>query len=68
MRMPKGSATDVFKVSASNVVKLLAGALVAFVLPKLIGVSDYGYFKTFTLYATYVGLFHLGICDGIYLK
>lgn len=66
--MPKGSATDVFKVSASNVVKLLAGALVAFVLPKLIGVSDYGYFKTFTLYATYVGLFHLGICDGIYLK
>lgn len=49
-------------------VKLLAGVLVAFVLPKIIGVEDYGYYKTFTLYATYVGLFHLGICDGIYLK
>ncbi|WP_451917476.1 oligosaccharide flippase family protein [Adlercreutzia rubneri] len=62
------SVKDILKVSASNVVKLLAGLLVAFVLPKIIGVADYGYYKTFTLYATYVGLFHLGICDGIYLK
>lgn len=59
------SVKDILKVSASNVVKLLAGLLVAFVLPKIIGVADYGYYKTFTLYATYVGLFHLGICDGI---
>lgn len=62
------SVKDILKVSASNVAKLLAGVLVAFVLPKIIGVEDYGYYKTFTLYATYVGLFHLGICDGIYLK
>ena len=62
------SFKDILKVSASNVVKLLAGVLVAFVLPKIIGVEDYGYYKTFTLYATYVGLFHLGICDGVYLK
>ena len=34
------SIKDILKVSASNVVKLLAGLLVAFVLPKIIGVAD----------------------------
>lgn len=39
-----------------------------FLLPKIVGVTDYGYYKTFTLYATYIGLFHFGIADGILLK
>lgn len=59
---------DILKVSFSNFVKLFSGILVGFLLPKIIGVSDYGYYKTFTLYASYVGLFGLGIIDGIYLK
>lgn len=58
---------DILKVSISNIIKLLAGVLVGFLLPRIIGVTDYGYYKTFTLYATYVGLFHFGINDGIYL-
>ena len=64
----KRTLKDIIKVTISNVVKLLSGVLVAFLLPKVIGVTDYGYYKTFTLYATYVGLFHLGFADGIYLK
>lgn len=63
-----GFVGDIVKVSLSNIVKLLSGVLIAFLLPKIIGVTDYGYYKVFTLYATYMGLFHLGICDGIYLK
>lgn len=63
-----GFVADIVKVSLSNIVKLFSGVLVAFLLPKIIGVTDYGYYKVFTLYATYMGLFHLGICDGIYLK
>lgn len=59
---------DIVRVSVSNIAKLLSGVLVGFLLPKILGVSDYGYYKTFTLYATYVGLFHLGMSDGIYLK
>ncbi len=55
------------KVAASNLCTMAAGILVGFLLPKIIGVTDYGYYKTFTLYATYVGLFHFGIEDGIYL-
>ena len=60
--------SDIVKVSVSNLVKLLSGVFVGFLLPKIIGVTDYGYFKTFTLYVLYVGLFHFGIADGILLK
>lgn len=59
---------DILKVSLSNILKLLSGVLVGFLLPKIIGVTDYGYYKTFTLYAAYVGLLHFGFIDGIYLK
>lgn len=64
----KKTVKNILKVSASNIIKLLAGVLVGFLLPKIIGVTDYGYYKTFTLYATYIGLFHFGIEDGVYLK
>ena len=59
---------DVVKVAVSNVAKLLAGVLAGFLLPKMMGVNDYGMYKSFTLYATYVGLFQIGFADGIYLK
>lgn len=59
---------NILKVSLSNIIQIISGVLVGFLLPKMLSVTDYGYFKTFTLYATYVGLFHFGIADGIYLK
>lgn len=63
----KRTIKDILKVSFGNVVKLLGSILVGFLLPKIIGVTDYGYYKIFTLYATYIGLFHFGFADGIYL-
>lgn len=64
----KGALKNILKVSISNVLKMLAGILVGFLLPKIIGVTDYGFYKTFTLYAGYVGILHFGLSDGIYLK
>lgn len=60
--------TSIFRIALSNIIKLFSGVLVGFILPKLIGIEDYAYYKTFTLYATYVGIFQIGIADGIYLK
>lgn len=60
--------TDVIKVAISNIIKLASGILIGFLLPKIIGVTDYGLYKTFTLYGTYVGLLHFGFLDGIILK
>lgn len=64
----KKTIGNIFKVAVGNIVKLLSGVLVGFLLPKIIGVTDYGYYKTFTLYAAYSGLFAFGMADGIYLK
>jgi len=64
----KYAVSSIFKVAFSNIVSLAAGVLAAFVLPKIMGIDDYGYYKIFTLYASYVGLAAIGITDGIYLK
>ena len=55
-------------VTVSNIFKLITNILVGFIVPKILGVTDYGYYKTFTLYLTYIGIFHFGFIDGIYLK
>lgn len=68
MRNNQKSVGDILRVAFSNIINLLAGVLVGFLIPKIMGVTDYGYYKIFTLYASYVGVFGLGIIDGIYLK
>lgn len=52
----------------SNISTIASGILVAFFLPKMMSVESYGFYKTFTLYASYLGLFSLGIIDGIVLE
>ncbi len=59
---------DIFRVVTSNIISLTSAILVGFILPKITTVTDFGYYKTFTLYVTYLGLLHFGFCDGIYLK
>ena len=59
---------DIFKVGSTNIIKMLVSLLVAFVLPKILTVDDYGFFKLYQFYVTYIGISHLGFCDGIYLK
>lgn len=58
---------NIIKVAISNIFILVSGVLTGFVVPKIMGVSDYGYYKTFTLYISYSSLFRFGIVDGIYL-
>ncbi|ABX81648.1 integral membrane protein [Acholeplasma laidlawii] len=60
--------TAVLRIASSNIIKLTSSILIAFLLPKLLGVEDFGYYKIFLLYATYMGIFHFGFADGIYLE
>lgn len=64
----KKTFKDIFKVTFSNFFVLLSGILAGFVIPKIMGVDNYGYYKTFGLYISYSSLFRFGIVDGIYLK
>ncbi|QYH54141.1 lipopolysaccharide biosynthesis protein [Liquorilactobacillus nagelii] len=52
----------------SNGITLLISSLVVFVIPKIIGVSQYSYWQLYTFFMMYVGILHFGWLDGIYLK
>nr|MCR5647522.1 hypothetical protein [Acholeplasmatales bacterium] len=59
---------NIIIVLISNIISMLSGVLIGFIIPKIMGVSEYGYYKTFTLYSSYIGILHFGFIDGIYLK
>ena len=59
---------NILKVIFGNMTTIISGIFVGFVLPKIISVNDYGFYKIFTLYFSYIGVLSLGIIDGIVLK
>jgi O-antigen/teichoic acid export membrane protein len=42
--------------------------LVVIIIPKLIGIVEYGYWQLYIFYTSYVGFLHFGWNDGIYLR
>lgn len=64
----KSLVKNILGVAISNCTVILSGIFIAFLVPKLMSVEGYGYYKSFTLYSTYIGLFSLGIIDGIVLE
>lgn len=52
----------------ANLVSLLVGVTVVLLMPKLLGVEEYGYFQLFLFFISYVGFFHFGWADGIILR
>ncbi|WP_246354529.1 hypothetical protein [Paenibacillus phytohabitans] len=52
----------------SNFVSFIVSTLLILVVPKLIGVQAYGYWQYYLFYSSYVGFFHFGWIDGIYLR
>lgn len=64
----QGFVKSIFGVAISNVITIIGGIIVGLVLPKVLPVEDYGWYKTFTLYTAYIGFVSLGIIDGIVLK
>ncbi len=52
----------------SNFISLLISTLVVLIVPKLIGIVEYGYWQLYLFYASYIGFLHFGWNDGIYLR
>lgn len=63
----EGAVGGIFLVALGNATLLIAKALTWLVVPKVLGVMEYGYYKTFTLYLVYAMLLHFGFPDGILL-
>lgn len=52
----------------ANIVSLLVSVCMVMVVPKLLSVEDYGLWQLFLFYLSYIGFFHFGWEDGIYLR
>lgn len=63
----KKTLKSIFGVALSNCSTIVSGIVIGFLIPKILSVENYGLYKTFALYTTYIGFFSLGIIDGIVL-
>lgn len=56
-----------YTVSA-NFLVLGISVIINLIVPKFLGVHEYSYWQLYVFYSGYVGFFHIGWLDGIYLK
>jgi len=59
---------NLLKVFTANFIAMIVGIVNGFFLPAFLSIDQYAYLRTFTLYVSYVGIFHFGFLDGLYLK
>lgn len=71
--MPKKITTKKFALNvvisvAVQIISLLVGFVLNFIVPKFIDEWQYGYWQTYVLYVGYVGVLHFGLLDGLMLR
>lgn len=52
----------------ANLLVLVISVILNLIVPKYLGIKDYGYWQLYVFYSSYIGFFHFGWIDGIYLK
>lgn len=55
-------------VFITNIISMIFNVLLNFIEPRFLSVETYASIKTFALYMSATGIFHLGYLDGTYLK
>ncbi|WP_143452686.1 lipopolysaccharide biosynthesis protein [Konateibacter massiliensis] len=63
-----GFKRNIIYAFSAQSISLLLSLTMALVIPKIIGVEQYGYWQLFLFYVGYVGYALLGVNDGIYLR
>jgi len=53
---------------SSNIISLSVNGLILLIIPKIVGIAEYGYIQYYTLLGTYIVFLHCGWNDGIYLR
>ena len=59
---------SIAKVFSANVLQLISSLVIGFIVPVILSIEGYANLKTYTLYVSYIGFFHLGFIDGLYIK
>lgn len=52
----------------SNLMTLVISTVLVLVVPKFIGIEEYGYWQLYVFYSNYVGVLTFGWADGVYLR
>jgi O-antigen/teichoic acid export membrane protein len=61
-------AKDLAAVGGGTALATVFGTIIIFVIPRLVSVEDFGYWRIFLLYSGYVGFLHLGFLEGALLS
>lgn len=65
---PSAIAADIATLGTGTLLAGVFNVALVFIVPKLVSVEDYGYWRLFGLYAGYVGFLHFGFADGALLR
>lgn len=65
---PSAIAGDIATLGGGTALAAVFNALLVFLIPRLLSIEEYGYWRLFLLYAGYVGFLHLGFADGALLR
>lgn len=66
--LKKTAIKNVAYAFSAQIVSIFLSVVMSLLVPKMLGVEDFGYWQLFLFYLSYVGFFHFGITDGMYLK
>lgn len=64
----KSFFTNISYAFSANVISLIISVIMILIVPKFLGVDEYGYWQLYLFYGGYIVYINLGWCDGIYLK
>lgn len=59
---------DIALAFLSQGISALSSIVLSLLLPKLLGVREYGYWQLLIFYMSYAGFLHFGLNDGLYLE
>lgn len=59
---------NIMKILSANLLVAIMGFVNSFIFPKIMSLESYAIYHSFTLYLTYIAIFHLGFPDGLMIK
>lgn len=59
---------DLRRFGSATILAAAIGAVQLFVIPRRLDVATYGAYRVFLVYVGYLGLLHLGLADGAFLR
>lgn len=68
MSLRKKFQRNIIYAFGAQSVSMLMSLTMSLVVPKFLDVTNFGYWQLFIFYYSYIGFFHLGLNDGVYLK